>query len=211
MSEQPWFRYDQADVDELTRKDPRLGEAMALIGPIRRPVIPDLFEALVSSIISQQIAKKAYETVWGRFRDLIGTVTPQAILTAESDAIKACGLSFKKTNWIIGAAQLAAQGELDRLTEMSDEAVVSHLVRFPGIGVWTAQMLLIFSLQRPDVLSFGDLAIRRGICNLYGLTELSKADFEIIRRRLSPHNTIASLYFWELSRGMPTGISETLP
>ncbi len=211
MADEHWFRYDQAAVDALARQDPRLGEAMAAIGPIRRAVMPDLFEALVSSIVSQQIAKKAYETVWGRFRDLVGTVTPQAILAADRDAIKACGLSWKKTDWIIGAAQLAARGELDGLARMTDEAVVSHLIRFPGIGIWTAQMLLIFSLQRPDVLSYGDLAIRRGICSLYGLTELSKADFEIIRRRLSPHNTIASLYFWELSREMPPGLDGSQP
>ena len=195
-------RYGESEVRELAGKDPILGKAMAEIGMIRREVTPDLFEALVSSIVSQQIAKKAYFTVWGRVQELAGKVTPQTIQALDREALKACGLSYKKTDWIKSAAQMVCDGQLDleSLKQLPDEEVIRQLIRLPGIGVWTAEMLLIFSLERPDIISFGDLAIRRGIQNLYGLSELTKKDFAAIRQRLSPHNTIASLYFWELSR-----------
>lgn len=197
----PVFPYGPKEIEELARRDERLAQAIRRIGLIQRPIVPDLFEALISSIVSQQIAKKAYETVWNRLKTLTGPVTAQNILSLDRDRIKACGLSYKKTDWILTIAGQVDSGELDltQLHDLPDEEVIRRLSQLPGIGRWTAEMLLIFSLQRPDVLSYGDLAIRRGIQTLYGMEALTKAQFEEIRRRLSPYNSIASLYFWELS------------
>lgn len=196
------FRYGQTELDHLTGRDPVLGRAIASIGHIARPVMPDLFEALISSIVSQQIAKKAYLTVWSRIRALAGEIRPEILAGLDRDALKNCGLSYKKTDWIQSAARSVASGEicLEDVSALSDEDLIRTLTRLPGIGVWTAEMLMIFALERPDILSYGDLAIRRGIMNLYGLTELSRSEFEAIRRRLSPFNSVASLYFWELSQ-----------
>jgi len=88
---------------------------------------------------------------------------------------------------------------LDALREMPDETVIERLCALKGIGVWTAEMLLIFSLGRPDVLSWGDLAIRRGMTRLYGLKELTREKFEMYRKRYSPYGTVASLYIWAVS------------
>jgi 3-methyladenine DNA glycosylase/8-oxoguanine DNA glycosylase len=82
---------------------------------------------------------------------------------------------------------------------MSDTRVIERLSSLPGIGVWTAEMLLLFSLRRPDVVSWGDLAIRRGMMNLYGLKDLSKKQFDRFRKRYSPCGSVASLYLWALS------------
>ncbi|EQB90222.1 hypothetical protein M918_01105, partial [Clostridium sp. BL8] len=100
-----------------------------------------------------------------------------------------------------GIAEAAISGEVDfsTLHTLTDEEIVKKLSALKGVGVWTAEMLLIFSLCRPDVVSFGDLAIRRGMMNLYGLKELPKEKFERYKKRYSPYGTVASLYLWALS------------
>ncbi len=195
------FTYGSKEMDYLTKKDPILGRAIQSIGKISRPVTEDLFETLVSSIVSQQISKKAFVTVWGRVQALVGKITPENILETPREELKSCGLSYKKTDWIRSGAEMVAAGELDlqEIQKLPDNDLIKKLTTLPGIGVWTAEMLLIFSLERPDVLSWGDLAIRRGVKNLYGLENLTKKEFEAIRERLSPFNSVASLYFWELS------------
>lgn len=196
-----FYPYGEKEVEALTQRDPLLGEAIRNIGMIQRAVKPNLFEALISSIVSQQISNKAYTTVWSRILEKTGPLTPKAILSLDREELKTCGLSYKKTDWIQSIAQNVHNGsfDLEGLIHLSNEDVIQELTRLPGIGKWTAQMLLIFSLQRPDILSFGDLAIRRGIQKLYGLDNLTKEEFDKIRQRLSPYNTVASLYFWELS------------
>jgi DNA-3-methyladenine glycosylase II len=112
---------------------------------------------------------------------------------------------MRKANYIKGIGEAAYRGDLDllELREMPDEVVIEKLSSLPGIGVWTAEMLLIFSLCRPDVVSWGDLAIRRGMMNLYGLKELSKKQFDRFRKRYSPCGSVASLYLWALSVKQP--------
>lgn len=197
----PFFTYGPTEMDHLSAKDPVLGQVIRRLGKISRPVTPDLFESLVSSIVSQQISKKAFFTVWGRILELVAPVTPENLLNVPREELKACGLSYKKTDWIRSGAEMVLSGELDLngLRELDDQELIKQLTRLPGIGVWTAEMLLIFSLERPDVLSWGDLAIQRGIRRTYGLETLTRQDFEAIRRRLSPYNSVASLYFWEMS------------
>lgn len=197
-----FYTYGEIEITALSKKDPKLGQAIKDIGMIRREIKTDLFSSLISSIVSQQISNKAYTTVWSRVVTAVGDLTPKNILSISRDDLKACGLSYKKTDWIQSIAQAVDDGsfDLEGLTALSDKDVIQELVRLPGIGKWTAEMLLIFSLQRPDVLSYGDLAIRRGIQKLYGMDQLSKNDFESIRQRLSPYNTVASFYFWELSK-----------
>jgi len=197
-----YYPYGETEIKALSKKDPKLGQAIKDIGMIRREVKTDLFSSLISSVVSQQISNKAYATVWSRVLTAVGDLTPKNILSIPREDLKACGLSYKKTDWIQSIAQAVDDGsfDLESLTTLSDEDVIRELIRLPGIGKWTAEMLLIFSLQRPDILSYGDLAIRRGIQKLYGLDQLSKNDFERIRQRLSPYNTVASLYFWELSK-----------
>ena len=171
-----YYPYGETEIQALAKKDPKLGQAIKDIGMIRREVKTDLFSSLISSVVSQQISNKAYATVWSRIVTAVGDLTPKKILSIPREDLKACGLSYKKTDWIQSIAQAVDDGSFD------------------------LESLLTFSLQRPDILSYGDLAIRRGIQKLYGLDKLSKNDFERIRQRLSPYNTVASLYFWELSK-----------
>lgn len=134
-------------------------------------------------------------------RNSRGKVTPDLVCGTDIRDIQKCGMSMRKAGYIKAAAQAVHSGALDlaALRQMPDDEVIKHLSALPGIGVWTAEMLLIFSLGRKDVLSFGDLAIRRGICRLYGHKELSRERFERYRKRYSPYGSIASLYLWEIS------------
>ncbi|HEX2926948.1 MAG TPA: DNA-3-methyladenine glycosylase [Ruminiclostridium sp.] len=196
-----FFEYGQNELEYLKRKDKKLGAAMEKIGMIKRQVTPDTFTALVSSVVGQQISSKAAETVWNRLSGLLGSITPESIASAELSAIQSCGMSVRKAGYIKGIADAAIQGiiNFDTLHALSDEEIIRKLSSLHGVGVWTAEMLLIFSLCRPDVVSYRDLAIRRGMMNLYGLKELSKERFERCRKRYSPYGTVASLYLWALS------------
>jgi len=195
------FEYGQKEIDYLKRKDKKLGAAIDRIGMIKREVTPDPFTALVSSIVSQQISSKAADTVWNRLEVLLGTITPESIAKAEISEIQACGMSARKAGYIKGAAEAALSGQVDftALHTLSDEEIIKKLSSLRGVGVWTAEMLLIFSLCRPDVVSFKDLAICRGMMNLYGIKELSREKFERYRKRYSPYGSVASLYLWALS------------
>ena len=168
---------------------------------IEREVIPDPFTALVSSIVGQQISSKAADTVWNRLEALLETITPESIAKTEISEIQACGMSARKAGYIKGAAEAALSGQVDfnALHTLSDEEIIIKLSSLRGVGIWTAEMLLIFSLCRPDVVSFKDLAICRGMMNLYGLKELPKEKFERYRKRYSPYGSVASLYLWALS------------
>lgn len=168
---------------------------------IKREINPDPFAALVQSIASQQISSKAAQTVCSRLHSLPGGLTPASIMQADLTAIQQCGMSLRKAEYIKGIAEAAVSGiiNFDDLHNLSDEEIIQQLSSLRGVGVWTAEMLLIFSLQRPDVVSYGDLAIRRGMMKLYGLKDLPKEKFERYRKRYSPYGSVASLYLWALS------------
>jgi DNA-3-methyladenine glycosylase II len=170
---------------------------------VERQVIPDLFTALVHSIVGQQISKQAAATVWNRVQEYFGEITPARVAIASSEEIQQLGMSLRKATYIKGVAEAALEGslDLDRLNSLPDGEIIKRLSSLHGVGVWTAEMMLIFSLQRPDVVSWGDHAIRKGMMNLYGLTELTREQFDKHRKRYSPYGTVASLYLWEIAGG----------
>lgn len=195
------FTYGPTELAHLRKKDRRLGQAIDEIGPIERAVISDPFTALVHGIVGQQLSSRAAAAIWSRLQELLGEITPETIAAASVEELRRCGLSTRKAEYIRGIGAAVAQGELDLigLRELSDEDVIERLTALPGVGRWTAEMYLLFSLQRPDIVSWGDLAIRRGMMNLYGLTSLSREEFNRYRRRYSPYGSVASLYLWAVS------------
>jgi DNA-3-methyladenine glycosylase II len=197
------FKYGQVELDYLKKKDKKLAEAIERIGMIEREVIPDLFAALINSIVGQQISAKAATTVWNRMLDRFGEITSQKLAEAIVEEIQQCGLSMRKANYIKNISDAVKKGELslDELSDLPDEEVCRRLSALNGIGVWTAEMLMTFSMQRPNIVSWGDLAIRRGMMMLYHHKELDKARFEKYKKRYSPYGTVASLYLWAISVG----------
>lgn len=199
----PIFQYGQKEIEYLKIKDKLLGEAIERIGFIERDVIPDLFEALINSVVGQQISMKAAATVWGRMKDRFGEITPPNIGSRTLDEIQQCGMSMRKAGYIKGIADAVLNGglDMDELKNLPDDEVCRRLSSLKGIGVWTAEMLMIFSMQRPDIVSWDDLAIRRGMMMLYHHRKLDRSKFDKYRRRYSPYGTVASLYLWEISAG----------
>jgi DNA-3-methyladenine glycosylase II len=195
------FRYGSIEIDYLRARDKILGRAIDEIGMIERRVIPDIFTALVATVASQQVSAKAAETVWGRMEKRFGTITPDSIAAATAEEIQQCGMSMRKAGYIkkIGDAVARGDPDLAALPALADEEVIARLTVLDGVGVWTAEMMLIFSMQRPDVVSWGDLAIRRGMMRLYGKATLDRAAFDRYRSRYSPYGSVASLYLWEIS------------
>jgi len=195
------FKYGEVEIEYLTARDKKLSAAIDRIGMIEREVTPDRFTALVKSVVAQQISTRAAQTVCGRLYDLLDEVTPACVAAIEPAMIQQCGMTMKKATYIKDIAEAALSGELDlhTLHTLSDAEIVKKLSSLNGIGVWTAEMLLIFSLCRQDVVSWGDLGIRRGMMNLYGLKKLGKDQFEQYRKRYSPYGSTASLYLWALS------------
>nr|WP_264189943.1 DNA-3-methyladenine glycosylase 2 family protein [Yersinia bercovieri] len=178
-----------------------MAAAIDRLGMIARPLSPDLFAALIRNIVDQQISVKAAITVNARLVALLGAITPITVAQASAEAIQGCGMTMKKAGYIKGAAEAALDGSLDlaAIAQLPDNEVITQLSSLNGVGVWTAEMLLISSLARPDVLSWGDLAIRRGMMNLYRHKTVPRERFERYRRRYAPYGTTASLYLWALS------------
>ena len=199
--EKKYFAYGKTETDYLTERDPVLGAAIARIGHIDREVIPNLCTALVNSIAGQQISGKALATVWARLCDRLGEITPGTILATGEDGLRACGMSGRKAGYMLAAAHAVQDGTINihSLVDKSDDEIIKTLTALPGVGRWTAEMLLIFSLERPDVLAFDDFGIRKGLCRLYGLEELTRVQFEEYRARYAPYATVAGLYLWEIA------------
>ena len=197
------FRYGKAETDYLKKRDPRLGALIDRIGPVEREVDPDLFSSVVHHIVGQQISTKAQATVWARFQSALGRVTPESVLAAGPKGLQALGVSMRKADYITDFAQRAADGtfNLDAVAHMSDREAVAALSSLRGVGVWTAEMILLFCLERPDVFSYDDLAIRRGLRMVYRRREITREQFERFRRRFSPCCSVASLYLWAVAGG----------
>lgn len=208
-----YFKYGAAEIAHLKNADPRMAEAVEKIGRVKRRVIPDLFEALANCIVGQQISTKAHETIWLKMRGTVGRITPEIIAAMPPEEIKKFGISFRKVSYMKSAAQKILDGRFDieALNGMDDEEVRARLCGLDGVGAWTAEMLMIFSMRRPDVLSYGDYALVRGLRMLYGHREIGEKLFEKYRRRFSPYCSVASLYLWEIAGGAIAGLKDRAP
>ena len=197
------FPYSQKELDYLSARDPLLGGVIRAVGFIERTVEENVFSAVVHHIIGQQISMRAQETVWRRLQELLGEVTPDTLADADTEAVKGCGMTYRKADYIRDFAQKVRSGEFDAeaLREMEDGEAVKALSALRGVGEWTAEMLLLFCLRRADVLSYGDLGIRRGMMKLYGWTTMTRAQFEECRERYSPYGSVASFYLWAVNGG----------
>ncbi len=192
------IEYGEKEISYLCQKDEKMARLIEKAGHIHRDGETDLFASLTDSIVGQQISTAAHNTIRNRINEKFGILTPEKVMATTDDELKSVGISYRKVGYIKDFSSKVINGEIDieALYTMSDEDAVKELVKVKGVGVWTAEMMLTFCLQRPDVLSYGDLAIRRGIMKLYGLEELSVEDFHRLTDKFSPYRTVAALYFW---------------
>lgn len=213
MDNKQYLEYGRREIEYLKAKDAALGKAIDEIGPVQREVIPDLFMALINAIIGQQISTKAQETVWARFQAMFAPVTPQHIHHTPAETLQSCGISMRKATYIKEIAGSIVGGSLDlaQLHTLPDDEVCARLSQIKGVGYWTAEMLMIFSMQRMDVLSWGDLAILRGLRMLHRHRKITPQLFARYKKRYSPYATVASLYLWQISQGACTGLVDLAP
>lgn len=198
MSGQIFF-YGDREMGYLCNADSRLAALINKTGKIEREINPDIFDALVSSIISQQISGKAAAAVKRRVIDVVGgRITPENIKELPFDSLKNCGLSAQKVHYIKTAAQEVVDGTIDlaQVKNLPDEDIITMLTALPGVGRWTAEMLLIFSLGRSDVISYNDFGIRKGLQLLHGTEKIGKREFLKLTAPYHPYATVASFYLW---------------
>jgi DNA-3-methyladenine glycosylase II len=185
----------------LSNRDPILKKMIAAVGPCKLQPAPDHFVVLTRSIISQQISTKAAASIAGRVLEAVGKkkLTPKALLSLSDEQLRSAGLSAAKVRYL---RDLATHVEnrilrLRALRRLEDEDVIAQLVQVKGIGRWTAEMFLMFSLGRPDVLPLDDLGIRSAIKRHYQLAELPKRAALIeICECWRPYRSIGSWYMW---------------
>ncbi len=203
-----WEELVATAITYLREKDPVMALAIERVGPCTLVPNPHLYETLVDAIISQQISVKAADAIMGRLRKTAlgeagGLVTPESLLRLEEDALRAAGLSPQKMRYLRDLAERVTDGRLDlaRLNEMDDEAVIEELVKVKGIGRWTAEMMLIFSLGRPDVLPVDDLGFVEGVRDAYGLeTRPTPKEMRERGEAWRPYRTFATWYMWSIRR-----------
>lgn len=202
MPEIKYFEYGEEEINYLKKKDKKLGRFIDEVGIIKRPLSGELYHSLVRSIVAQQISSKAAVTVTERLIELVGgNITPQSILALTEEEIQKCGMSARKASYIMGTATAVRDNllNLDEIHALSDKEVITQLSALNGVGEWTAEMLMLFSLGRKDIFSYGDLAIKNGVMRLYSHKKMDRQRFERYRKRFSPYGSVASLYFWHIA------------
>ncbi len=190
-----------AAVRHFRKADPVIAAVVKQVGPCKLKPQLDRFNMLVRSIISQQISTSAARSIRAKLEVLIAPqkVSPEVLSRLTLEQLRSAGLSIQKATYLHDLSAKAADGtvQLKTVGRKSDEEVIEELIQVKGIGRWTAQMFLIFSLGRPDVFPPDDLGIKMALRNLYGLDDLpTKAQSHALAAPWSPHSTFATWYLW---------------
>lgn len=190
--------------EELAKRDPIIAGLMARHGAMRLAAAPPAsrrFETLASAIASQQLNGRAAETIWSRCRSLVdGTFIPESVVKVPVTSWRSAGLSGAKTASLLDLAEHVADGRLrlDRIGRLTDDEVVSQLTNVRGIGPWTAQMFLMFTLRRLDVWPTGDYGVRNGFRLAFnGGVMLTPKELEPMGDRFAPYRSVAAWYCWK--------------
>lgn len=196
------FEIKKENIEYLMRKDPVLKNLIQRYGNLEIQMIPDLFVGLIYNIVFQQISYKAGYTIWNRMEKNLD-FKPRCIIDVGLEKIKEQGMSYRKAQYILNVAEyfLENSTELKKFEKYSDEEIIKELCRIKGIGNWTAEMVLIFTYGRQNVITFNDLAIKKGIRKLYELDHLpSREELVEYQKLWSPYTTIALFYIWEMTK-----------
>ncbi len=190
----------QEAIAHLRTCDPILGRIIERVGPFQMEFREPIFDTLVRSIVYQQLSGKVARVIFERLHAAAGgRITPESILKLRPARMRKLGLSQQKTNYIRDLARHTRDGTLDfaTLPDLPDDEVIARLTAVKGIGIWTAQMFLMFALRRTNVLATGDLGIRNAIRRAYELAEIPKpTEVEVRGEPWHPYRTLACWYLW---------------
>ena len=192
----------------LSAVDHRMAQIIKKVGPFKPGVVANAFQALIHSIVHQQLSMKAARTISGRVLDLCPRrrLSPKAIIALSDQQLRGAGLSRQKITYVRSVCDQFLSGQLKprRLARLSDEEAIEQLVDIRGVGVWTAEMILIFTLQRPDVWPVDDLGLRHALMKGYRIPMTAKRD-RLMRagEKFRPYRSVACWYLWS---SLDTGI-----
>ncbi|TSC89489.1 MAG: DNA-3-methyladenine glycosylase II [Microgenomates group bacterium Gr01-1014_5] len=191
-------------LEHFKKNDPKLWKVAIKLGkiePYRVRSSGDYFADLCESIVNQQLSGRAAATIWERFIALLpqNKVTPANVLKVAGQQMRDAGMSWAKARYVKDLALKVKDKtvQLDQLDKLSDQEVTAELIKVKGIGVWTAEMFLMFTLARPDIFSHGDLGLHNAICNIYGLKNPTREQVETLSLRWSPYRSIACRILWK--------------
>lgn len=199
-------RFFSAATAHLSKNDPKLARIIEEQGQIKFKPEGEMFESLVESMLSQQLAGPAANAIIKRVRGLYpeGVLEPKSLYSTPVRKLRSAGVSPQKIRYLKDLSSRVVKGRLDleSLREKSDEQMLQELDEVLGIGPWTVHMIMIFTLGRPDVLPVDDLGIKKGIQSAYRLRELPKRErIEILAKKWHPYCSVASLYLWRHKDG----------
>ena len=194
-------------LDELAQSDDDLARGLARVGyPLPR-IRPPGFETLLSTIVSQQISTDAAAAIMRRVRALLPSMHAAEVLRLPPDALREAGLSLRKVEYVQGLAQAMIDGRFDpgRLGDMDDREAIRSITALRGFGAWSAEIYLMFCLQRSDIFPAGDLALRVGLQKLKGIdSALDEKQARALVEHWAPYRSAGSLFLWHYYRGAPT-------
>ncbi len=208
-----YFSYGETEINYLKRKDKRLARAIEQIGQVNRKLDANLFTAVVRHIVGQQISSKAQATVWARMEAAFVPLDATNMAAATVAKLQTIGMSTRKAEYIKDFAHKVVTDafDLQAVKDMSDEEAITALSSLKGIGRWTAEMILLFCLARPNILSFDDLAIQRGLRMLYHHKKITRELFSKYQKRYSPYGSTAAIYLWAIAGGAIDGMKDYAP
>jgi DNA-3-methyladenine glycosylase II len=190
----------RAAINHLKNCDPVMAAIIKRIGPCRIEYGPPEFHSLAEAILYQQLNGTAALTIYKRFAAIAGEpLTPAGIQKLTDEQMRSVGLSKQKSSYLRDMAERAASGQLDfsKLHELPDEEVIKHLTQVKGVGVWTAQMFLMFTLRRPNILPTGDFGVQMAIKKHYNKRKVHPAMMEKVAKPWEPYRSIACWYLWK--------------
>ncbi|MBY8996083.1 MAG: DNA-3-methyladenine glycosylase 2 family protein [Candidatus Thorarchaeota archaeon] len=193
-------------LDRFAKQVPELEGALRTAKMKHEPTLQTPFEMLTRAIIYQQLAYKAAKTIHDRFLGLVGKLTPTRVLAKTQDELRTVGLSRQKASYLHNVAEAFSRGgflwkyrKLESLSDLSTPEITDLFVQIKGVGVWTVQMYLMFSMGRLDVLASGDLGVRKGVMKLYGLDKMpTQKEVDTIAEAWHPLETVGSFLAWRV-------------
>jgi DNA-3-methyladenine glycosylase II len=198
--------YWQKASRSLARGDPVMASLVRRYKGMSLVSRGDAFGTLARSIAGQQISVKAADAVWGRFSAVVGSVSPDAVLSTGMEGLQGCGLSSRKIEYVVDLARHFVEGRIkpERWTTLDDETVIAELTDVRGIGRWTAEMFLIFNLMRPDVFPLDDLGLQKAVfLNYFDGEKQPRRVLAEAGERWRPWRSVATWYLWRSLDPLP--------
>lgn len=196
--------WETSEAYRLLKANPVIHGVISVTGELKPLPRKDLYLSLLSSIVSQQLSTKAASTIWSRFMDLFSNdPNPASVINISVERLREAGISYQKAGYLAAVADFTLSGKLQKglIEKMPDDELTEYLTQIKGVGRWTSEMILIFSLNRPDVFPVDDLGVRQSVLALYGMEDHGKStskELHYLSSEWRPYRSLVSRHLWRL-------------